>query len=83
VIPTDEGQRFAKERGLAYMETSAKLASNVNQAFEQLVEKILRTKVQTLKKTETPAPQISSGQKINTTPVQLKTPEPKPKKKCC
>lgn len=84
VIPTDEGQRFAKERGLAYMETSAKTASNVNLAFDRLVEKILSSKVQTLKKAEAPKAQIQAGNKIDTTPVQLKkTTEPKPKKKCC
>mmetsp|Transcript_24437 Transcript_24437/g.43339 ORF Transcript_24437/g.43339 Transcript_24437/m.43339 type:complete len:215 (+) Transcript_24437:45-689(+) len=83
VIPTDEGQRFAKERGLAYMETSAKTASNVQQAFERLVEKVLSSKVQTLKKTETPKTPIQSGNKIDTTPIALKPAEPKPKKKCC
>jgi GTPase SAR1 family protein len=85
VIPSDEGQRFAKERGLAYMETSAKTATNVQQAFERLVEQILSSKVQTVKKTEAPVPQIKQGKHLDTTPEQLKpaSSEPKPKKKCC
>jgi|TARA_B110000305_G_C19226357_1_gene533027 Ras-related protein Rab-2A len=32
-VSTEEGERFAKENGLIFLETSAKTAFNVEQAF--------------------------------------------------
>ena len=32
-VTTEEGERFAKENGLIFMETSAKTAFNVEEAF--------------------------------------------------
>ena len=32
-VSTEEGERFAKENGLIFMETSAKTAFNVEEAF--------------------------------------------------
>jgi Ras-related protein Rab-2A len=34
-VSTEEGERFAKENGLIFMETSAKTAVNVEEAFLQ------------------------------------------------
>jgi Ras-related protein Rab-2A len=34
-VSTEEGERFAKENGLIFMETSAKTAFNVEEAFLQ------------------------------------------------
>lgn len=34
-VSTEEGERFAKENGLIFLETSAKTAFNVEQAFLQ------------------------------------------------
>jgi Ras-related protein Rab-2A len=34
-VSTEEGERFAKENGLIFIETSAKTAFNVEQAFIQ------------------------------------------------
>lgn len=40
---TQEGQDFAKRHGCLFVETSAKAGSQVGQAFEELVRKILET----------------------------------------
>ena len=39
-VSTEEGERFAKENGLIFMETSAKTAFNVEQAFLQTSQMI-------------------------------------------
>jgi len=39
-VSTDEGQAFADANGLLFLETSAKTAFNVEQAFLQTAEKI-------------------------------------------
>ena len=39
-VSTKEGEQFAKEHGLIFLETSAKTASNVETAFIQTAEKI-------------------------------------------
>ncbi|KAH3745289.1 rab2 protein [Pelomyxa schiedti] len=40
VIPREEGERFAKENGLFFLETSAKTAHNVEEAFLQTATRI-------------------------------------------
>ena len=40
-VDRKEGERVAKELGAAYMETSAKTGSNVDQAFEQIAKELL------------------------------------------
>jgi small GTP-binding protein len=39
-IKTEEGQKLAEELGLPFFETSAKTGVNINESFEDLVEKI-------------------------------------------
>ncbi|KAI5058169.1 hypothetical protein GOP47_0026339 [Adiantum capillus-veneris] len=41
-VSTEEGQQFAKENGLIFLETSAKTAEHVNEAFIYTAEKICR-----------------------------------------
>jgi len=40
-VSTEEGEKFAKERGILFMETSAKTAYNVESAFHKTAEEIL------------------------------------------
>jgi GTPase KRas len=40
VIPTDEGKNYAKQLNIAFMETSAKMRKNVDEAFYELVREI-------------------------------------------
>ncbi|KAK8821302.1 hypothetical protein WA538_005929, partial [Blastocystis sp. DL] len=44
-ISTKEGQNFAKQHGMLYIETSAKESIGVNQVFEELVTKVLESPV--------------------------------------
>jgi Ras-related protein Rab-2A len=39
-VSTDEGEAFAKEHGLVFLETSAKTAHNVDDAFVQTAQAI-------------------------------------------
>ena len=39
-VSTKEGEQFAKENGLIFLETSAKTAANVEEAFIQTASKI-------------------------------------------
>lgn len=39
-VSTKEGEQFAEENGLIFLETSAKTAANVEQAFIKTAEKI-------------------------------------------
>lgn len=43
MVSVQEGEEKAREKGLAFVETSAKENSNVSNAFESLFEEILRT----------------------------------------
>lgn len=42
VVSKEEGERFAKENGLLFMETSARTAQNIEEAFIQTAAKILQ-----------------------------------------
>lgn len=47
-VPTDEAKKFAKENDLAFMETSAANATNVDEAFNTLVRAIYRVNSQSV-----------------------------------
>lgn len=47
-VPTDEAKKFAKEHDLAFMETSAANATNVDEAFNTLVRAIYRVNSQSV-----------------------------------
>jgi len=40
IVNIEEGKKFAEEFGLPYIETSAKNGININETFEDIVEKI-------------------------------------------
>ena len=68
-IKTEEGQAFANRNGLQFMETSAKMNVNVNEAFEALAK--LMMQVNTENKTsdnkgETKKIKASSGKDLST-----------------
>ena len=73
-IKTEEGQAFANRNGMQFMETSAKMNVNVNEAFEALAKLMIQFNSENkpvLNKTETKKLNASSGKDIKT------------KKKCC
>ena len=73
-IKTEEGQAFANRNGMKFMETSAKMNTNVNEAFETLAKLMMEfnNEKKTLPtKNETKVLNASSGKDIKT------------KKKCC
>ena len=73
-IKTEEGQAFANRNGMKFIETSAKMNTNVNEAFETLAKLMMEfsNEKKTLPtKNETKVLNASSGKDIKT------------KKKCC
>ena len=72
-ITKEEGQSFANRHNLQFMETSAKMNTNVNEAFEALAKIMLEYNVnQKVKTTKNDKKvKVSSGQNLST------------KKKCC
>jgi len=73
-ITTEEGQAFANRNGMKFIETSAKMNTNVNEAFETLAKLMMEfsSEKKTLPtKNETKVLSASSGKDIKT------------KKKCC
>merc|ERR1712139_382154 len=42
-VTTQDAQEYAAKKGCMYIECSAKTSDGINQAFEELVEKILET----------------------------------------
>ncbi|KAL8153119.1 hypothetical protein V2J09_010879 [Rumex salicifolius] len=40
-IPTEEGDRFARETGLFFIETSAKTAQNINEVFYEVAKRLV------------------------------------------
>ena len=68
-IKTEEGQKLAEELGLPFFETSAKTGVNINESFEDLVEKIDEVYSKIEEKT--------GGNKVN------KVYQAKTKKGCC
>ena len=73
-IKTEEGQAFANRNGMKFIETSAKMNTNVNEAFETLAKLMMEfsnEKKTLTTKNETKVLSASSGKDIKT------------KKKCC
>ncbi|CAG9311964.1 unnamed protein product [Blepharisma stoltei] len=71
IIPTKEGQNFAKRHDMEYLETSAKEGTDVEKLFQVLAEKILEDK--------SALSRLSRG-----SDALLLQPQPKEKaKKCC
>ena len=73
-IKTEEGQTFANRNGMQFIETSAKMNTNVTEAFEALAKLMMQfssEKNTVLKKNEQKTLSASSGKDLNK------------KKKCC
>ena len=73
-IKTEEGQAFANRNGMQFIETSAKMNTNVTEAFEALAKLMMQfnsEKKTVLSKNEPKTLKSSSGQDLNK------------KKKCC
>ena len=75
VITVEEGQNFANRNGMQFIETSAKLDTNVSEAFQALAQLMVEfnsnKKPLEQKKPETKTLTVSSGKDLNA------------KKKCC
>ncbi|XP_057458281.1 ras-related protein RHN1-like isoform X4 [Lotus japonicus] len=41
-VETEEGEKFAQENGMFYMETSAKTAENINELFYEIAKRLAR-----------------------------------------
>ncbi len=68
-IKADEGQAFANRNGMQFMETSAKMNTNVNEAFEALAKLMINFnshKNQLINKPETKKIKASAGKDLNT-----------------
>lgn len=73
-IQPDEGRAFADRNGMEFMETSAKMNTNVNEAFETLGKLMIEFNSKNNNKTqqgENKTFKANSGKDLNT------------KKKCC
>ena len=70
-IQTEEGQAFAIRNGMEFMETSAKMNTNVSEAFETLGKLMIEFNSKRNNNGEGKALKANSGKDINT------------KKKCC
>jgi len=69
VVSTEQGKEFADSLGIEFLETSAKTAQNVEQAFLTMASQIkARMKTQP---SATPG-QVKGGFKVNSTPVDRK-----------
>ena len=42
MVMFEEGRELAKQESMLFMETSAKNGDHINQAFEELIQKVLR-----------------------------------------
>lgn len=49
-VSTEEGQKYADEMGIPFMELSAKTRVNIDEAFEKLVAEVRRTRLEEEKK---------------------------------
>ena len=69
-IKYEEGQAFANRNGMQFIETSAKMNTNVNEAFETLAKLMIQLnsekKITTTNKNENKTLKVGSGQNLNT-----------------
>lgn len=42
IVETEEGERFAQSKGVTFMEVSAKTGHNIPQAFEYLIDEVVK-----------------------------------------
>merc|ERR1712098_763996 len=77
-VKRSEAKKYAEQHQMNFIETSAKESTNVELAFESIIEKIFREKL----KTEESEPEIIERPKI-ITPKDTKPSEFKPSRKCC
>lgn len=75
-VSTEEGERFAKENGLIFMETSAKTSYNVEEAFLETSNKIFETLVTG---GYDPSNEASTGIRIGNEPCPISTESSIPK----
>ncbi|NVM04329.1 MAG: GTP-binding protein, partial [Candidatus Helarchaeota archaeon] len=61
-VTTEEGSRYALDRGAEYFEISAKTGENIAQAFETLAERIMELAVEAAK------PTVVTPEQVTTTP---------------
>ena len=65
-IPSDEGQAFANRNGMQFIETSAKMNTNVTEAFEALAKLMIKFNSQNKTKTEEKKVLNSAGKNLKT-----------------
>ena len=79
VVSTEEGQKFAKDNGLLFVEASAKTSTNVEEAFCQTAQNIYSK----VKDGSLDISSETSGVRIGPSAVSLNRPLPQPKSTCC
>ena len=76
-VPTEEGEAFARQNGFFFMETSAKHCTNVEIAFQKLIEESSRQ----LRRMEAEKKRKEIGNVVSDV-IQISSKNGK-KKKCC
>lgn len=87
-VTTEEGLSFASQRKVAFLETSALDGTNVQEAFDKILENIYTAKQQSGESNEAEGDKVGPGRSIAAPnePFKLQEPAatmPKKKKKCC
>ena len=78
-VSTEEGQKFARENNLIFLEASAKTNSNVEEAFESTARNIYNKVKEGTLDTSSEA----CGVRMGPTAVSISREVPRPKKECC
>ena len=77
-VPTAEGEEYARQKGFFFMETSAKNCTNVEFAFQKLIEESCRQ----LRRTEAESRRRDVTNVVSDV-IQLNPPKNGKKKGCC